>query len=153
ALRPHALGNFRELLGAVAKSPAMLLYLDQAQSVADSGRRTLAQPRVMQRNARGNNAARTRAMERTTIGELIDRDRLPAQQRARIEALPPEQYQRVRDMTLAQAQQFMATLVNNNPRRARGINENYARELMELHTLGVDGGYTQQDVTEVARAL
>lgn len=34
-----------------------------------------------------------------------------------------------------------------------GINENYARELMELHTLGVDGGYTQQDVVEVARAL
>jgi uncharacterized protein (DUF1800 family) len=35
----------------------------------------------------------------------------------------------------------------------RGLNENYARELMELHTLGVDGGYTQKDVTEVARAL
>src|SRR5262245_31477635 len=35
----------------------------------------------------------------------------------------------------------------------RGLNENYARELMELHTLGVDGGYTQQDVTEVARAF
>ncbi len=153
ALRPYALGNFRELLGAVAKSPAMLLYLDQAQSVADSGRRTLAQPRVAQRNNRGNNrGAAARAMERTTIGELMDRDRLPAQQRARIEALPPEQHQRVRDMTLAQAQQFMAALVNN-PRRPRGINENYARELMELHTLGVDGGYTQQDVTEVARAL
>jgi hypothetical protein len=39
------------------------------------------------------------------------------------------------------------------PRRARGLNENYARELMELHTLGVDGGYTQKDVIEVARAL
>jgi uncharacterized protein (DUF1800 family) len=39
------------------------------------------------------------------------------------------------------------------PRRARGLNENYAREIMELHTLGVDGGYTQKDVTEVARAL
>jgi uncharacterized protein (DUF1800 family) len=37
--------------------------------------------------------------------------------------------------------------------RGRGMNENYARELMELHTLGVDGGYTQQDVIEVARAL
>src|SRR5204862_6932224 len=35
----------------------------------------------------------------------------------------------------------------------KGLNENYARELMELHTLGVDGGYTQKDVTEVARAL
>ena len=38
-------------------------------------------------------------------------------------------------------------------RRSRGLNENYAREIMELHTLGVDGGYTQKDVTEVARAL
>jgi uncharacterized protein (DUF1800 family) len=38
-------------------------------------------------------------------------------------------------------------------RSARGLNENYARELMELHTLGVDGGYTQQDVVNVARAL
>jgi uncharacterized protein (DUF1800 family) len=37
--------------------------------------------------------------------------------------------------------------------RSRGINENYARELMELHTLGVDGGYTQKDVQEVARAF
>ncbi|HEX2092068.1 MAG TPA: DUF1800 domain-containing protein [Longimicrobiaceae bacterium] len=39
------------------------------------------------------------------------------------------------------------------PRRPRGINENYARELLELHTLGVDGGYTQRDVVEVARAF
>ncbi len=38
-------------------------------------------------------------------------------------------------------------------RAPRGLNENYARELMELHTLGVDGGYTQQDVQEVARAF
>jgi len=38
-------------------------------------------------------------------------------------------------------------------KRRNGLNENYARELMELHTLGVDGGYTQQDVTEVARAF
>jgi uncharacterized protein (DUF1800 family) len=37
--------------------------------------------------------------------------------------------------------------------RRRGLNENYARELMELHTLGVDGGYTQKDVQEVARAF
>ena len=43
-----------------------------------------------------------------------------------------------------------AAAANNRP---RGINENYARELMELHTLGVDGGYTQKDVTEVARAF
>ena len=68
-IRPHVLGRFRDLLGAVAKSPAMLFYLDNWLS------------------------------------------------------------------------------------RAGGLNENYARELMELHTLGVDGGYTQQDVVEVARAF
>jgi uncharacterized protein (DUF1800 family) len=53
-------------------------------------------------------------------------------------------------------------LMSNNPQqqtpqqtqqRPRGINENYARELMELHTLGVDGGYTQKDVQEVARCF
>ncbi|HVV07448.1 MAG TPA: DUF1800 domain-containing protein [Puia sp.] len=38
-------------------------------------------------------------------------------------------------------------------RKAQGLNENYARELMELHTMGVDGGYTQQDVTQAARVL
>ena len=42
SIRPHTLGRFRDLLGAVAKSPAMLTYLDNAQSVADSGRPTLA---------------------------------------------------------------------------------------------------------------
>jgi uncharacterized protein (DUF1800 family) len=41
----------------------------------------------------------------------------------------------------------------NKKRQDRGLNENYGRELMELHTLGVDGGYTQKDVTEVARCF
>ena len=45
------------------------------------------------------------------------------------------------------------TLVARLQQRRRGLNENYARELMELHTLGVDGGYTQRDVTEAARIL
>jgi uncharacterized protein (DUF1800 family) len=42
---------------------------------------------------------------------------------------------------------------SNQPKRRSGLNENYARELMELHTLGVNGGYTQHDVTEVARVF
>jgi uncharacterized protein (DUF1800 family) len=41
----------------------------------------------------------------------------------------------------------------NKKKQERGLNENYGRELMELHTLGVDGGYAQQDVTEVARCF
>lgn len=115
AIRPHALGNFRALLGAVAKSPAMLYYLDNWQSVADSGRPVL-QP-IPPRFA----ARRAQAVRRA------------AQQRGANE----EQMQRVQQLQ----------------QRRRGVNENYARELMELHTLGVDGGYTQQDVIEVARAL
>jgi uncharacterized protein (DUF1800 family) len=90
AIRPHALGKFRELLIAVAQSPAMLFYLDNFMSQAEPP----AQP------------------------QKFDADGNPLPQ----------------------------------PRRP-GLNENYARELMELHTLGVDGGYTQKDVIEVARAL
>ena len=48
--------------------------------------------------------------------------------------------------------QLLVRKLKNN-RRNKGLNENYARELMELHTLGVDGGYTQTDVTEAARVL
>ena len=111
-IRPHSLGKFRDLLGAVAKSPAMLYYLDNWQSVADSGRPTLGQVRPAQRRMAQRRAAAA------------------AQQRPQ---------QRPQQAQLAQ--------------RKRGLNENYARELMELHTLGVDGGYTQQDVIQVARAL
>ena len=105
AIRPHALGRFRDLLGAVARSPAMLLYLDNAQSQAAADA-----PRL--------GATRGRAAARRAMQARARRD----------SAAPP-------------------------PRAARGLNENYARELLELHTLGVDGGYTQQDVIEVARAL
>jgi uncharacterized protein (DUF1800 family) len=113
-IRPRVLGNFRDLLGAVARSPAMLVYLDNAQSVADSGRPTLGR-------GRGGRGFGVRAPGRR---------------------LPPAMRQRAESVAL-QVQQ----------RRPRGLNENYARELLELHTLGVDGGYTQQDVIEVARAL
>lgn len=77
--RRHALGKFEDLLLASARHPAMLFYLDQAQSVAEGSQGPLG--------------------------------------------------------------------------KSRGLNENYARELMELHTLGVDGGYSQTDVRELARVL
>jgi uncharacterized protein (DUF1800 family) len=89
-IRPRAMGRFRDLLGAVATSPAMLFYLDQFQSTVDS----LHHP--------------------------------------------------LRDARLPRVRTAL---------RGRGLNENFARELLELHTLGVDGGYTQRDVIEVARAL
>jgi uncharacterized protein (DUF1800 family) len=104
AIRARALGKFRDLLGAVAKSPAMLYYLDNYQSVVDSLHPNPTEWALEQRRA----------------------------------AHPP-----LGD----------TSLVHGIHRRRVGINENYARELMELHTLGVDGGYTQHDVQEVARCL
>jgi uncharacterized protein (DUF1800 family) len=83
AIRPYALGHFRDLVLATARHPAMLFYLD--------------------------NWVSTRA-----------------------------------DLVLRRGP---------NAGRRMGLNENYARELMELHTLGVDGGYGQQDVIEVARCF
>ena len=116
-IRPHVLGSFRQLLGAVAHSPAMLIYLDNATSVADSTQRTLADRRVADRRVQ-----RARAV-------VAGNTRRPD---ARLDS--------------AGLERLLA-------RRPRGLNENYARELLELHTLGVDGGYTQRDVIEVARAL
>jgi uncharacterized protein (DUF1800 family) len=85
AIRPNVLGRFEDLLLAVVRHPAMLLYLDQAQSIGP------------------NSGVAQRPSARQS--------------------------------------------------RGRGLNENLAREILELHTLGVRSGYTQDDVTELARAL
>ncbi len=120
-IREHALGKFRDLLGAVAHSPAMLVYLDNAQSRANPGQPTLA--------AQGSGAGGGMVVARG--GLLRAGLRLGA----------------VRPLQARQAPQAGAK------KAQAGLNENYGRELMELHTLGVDGGYTQQDVIEAARAL
>ncbi|MEO7359268.1 MAG: DUF1800 family protein, partial [Gemmatimonadaceae bacterium] len=157
-IRPNALGKFRTLLGAVAKSPAMLTYLDNWQSVADSGRPTLASPTQQRRIGVKNNGARMNGRgaraQQLTIGELMDRNLLTPQQEQRFSKLPPDRLKQVRLLTLAEARE-RADLIAPQvaARRPKGVNENYARELMELHTLGVDGGYTQADVIQVARAL
>ncbi len=119
AIRPHVLGHFRELLGAVAKSPAMLFYLDNWQSVDPQAAGEM--DRRLDRAANGS-GLRGRVGRR----QLEKRTGSPA---------TPE--------AIAQIKQRMP----------RGLNENYARELMELHTLGVAGGYTQADVVEVAKAF
>jgi uncharacterized protein (DUF1800 family) len=85
AIRPHVLGRFEDMVLASAKHPAMLVYLDNLQSIGPNSPAARA-------GGRGRGAA-------------------------------------------------------------RGLNENYARELLELHTLGVDGGYAQQDVQELAKML
>jgi uncharacterized protein (DUF1800 family) len=70
------------------------------------------------------------------------------------DAIRPRVLGRFRDLLEATAKSpAMLFYLDNSMNGRRGLNENYARELMELHTLGVDGGYTQKDVTEVARAF
>lgn len=70
------------------------------------------------------------------------------------DTIRPRIWGRFDDLLLATAQSpAMLVYLDNFRSRSGAINENYARELMELHTLGVDGGYTQQDVTELARIL
>ena len=110
-IQPHALGKFKDLLTASAKSPAMLFYLDNFLS---------ADPRAAQRQAM-QRAMRQQARYGRFGGPW-----------------PPHP-----------ASNPQAAAKKNE----RGLNENYGRELMELHTLGVDGGYTQKDVTEVARSF
>jgi len=127
-IRPHALGKFRDLLGAVAKSPAMLFFLDNAQSAADSTEPTLGRrPGVAFRP-----------------GIVARRPAFGGRQ------IPPALRERYQNATPEEREQMLKQL---QAQAKRGLNENYARELMELHTLGVDGGYTQKDVQEVARAL
>ncbi|WP_421931728.1 DUF1800 domain-containing protein [Phenylobacterium sp.] len=95
AIRPHVFGSFATLLGAAETHPAMLLYLDQAQSVGPGS----PAAQVLKRGGgRGGGLAQAGG-------------------------------------------------------RTPGLNENLAREILELHTLGVNGGYSQADVTEFARAM
>jgi uncharacterized protein (DUF1800 family) len=70
------------------------------------------------------------------------------------DAIRPFALGRFRDLLGAVANSWaMMVYLDNYVSTTRAINENYARELMELHTLGVDGGYTQADVEQVARAF
>ncbi|HZH90959.1 MAG TPA: DUF1800 domain-containing protein [Pyrinomonadaceae bacterium] len=155
-IRPRTLGKFKDLLLATAQSPAMLFYLDNYQSVSPAAGRGAARmrPRVkrfseMLAIPRAGGAADA---ERQGGGRRrLNRRRQLMRERANVSN---------DEMTAAQEQQgqMPATQAQTPPvqqprRMRRGINENYARELMELHTLGVEGGYTQKDVQEVARCF
>jgi uncharacterized protein (DUF1800 family) len=134
-IRPNTFGKFYDLLLATAQSPAMLFYLDNFQSVSPNanfgrGRPGQQRPQARQRGGlldilMGGGARRNPGQQQPQGAGGAN---LPK---------PPQQ--------AGQQQQ--------QQRAKRGINENYARELMELHTLGVDGGYTQKDVQEVARCF
>ncbi|MFN2455931.1 MAG: DUF1800 domain-containing protein [Pyrinomonadaceae bacterium] len=140
-IRPHALGKFQDLLLATAQSPAMLFYLDNFQSVSPN-----APQGGLGRGALMNNQ---RAPDQTRGGLFVGDGRL--RRRAMPQNAAPQTTMPDGSMMPQQPQQPARP---PQPQRAkRGINENYARELMELHTLGVDGGYTQKDVQEVARCF
>lgn len=134
-IRPNALGNFKDLLLATAKSPAMLFYLDNYQSIS---------PNAPTGNARN-------AQNRQRLQKMIENGNVPPQARERL-----KKRFGVDDAQLDQRLREMRTnpqLAKPKKQQQRGINENYAREVMELHTLGVTGGYTQKDIGEVARAF
>jgi uncharacterized protein (DUF1800 family) len=124
-LRKNALGNFKDLVIGTAQHPAMLFFLDNFESMSP--------------NAQNNN---NRAGGR--LQKALQSGNLSPQQRERIKEN--------RGLTDAQLDQRLKQM-QNQKKQKRGINENYARELMELHTLGVDGGYTQADIIEVAKAF
>ncbi len=140
-IRPNALGNFKDLLVGTAQHPAMLFYLDNFQSVSPN-----AQMTANNRGNRRGNGRRARANQ--ALQKMVSNGKLPENARRQIK----DQYG-VTDEQIDQRLQQMQRQQNNQQRRQRGINENYAREVMELHTLGVDGGYTQKDIQEVARAF
>jgi uncharacterized protein (DUF1800 family) len=124
AIRPHAMGKFRDLLGATAKSPAMLFFLDNWLSADPVAWQKLQQEQQERRQMRGG----------TFGGGPFGMPRFP-QGGPAANGNPND------------------PAANAKQKQERGLNENYGRELMELHTLGVDGGYTQDDVVNVAKAF
>lgn len=119
-IRPNVTGKFEDLLLATAKSPAMLIYLDNFSSTGtpvkddqDQGMSNNQDRQFRNNNNRNNN----RDNSNRNISNVNNKKLVPVK------------------------------------RKSGGLNENYAREVMELHTLGVDGGYTQSDVTQAARVL
>ncbi len=134
AIRPHAMGKFQDLLRATAKSPAMLFYLDNFLSSSPDAKRP---------DTAGQNQPFPGRVPRFSDSRGLSGERLESP--ARLTSAARE--------NLMGAEQPRQMLAQGPSKRQPGINENYAREIMELHTLGVDGGYTQQDVQEVARCF
>ena len=141
-IRPAALGNFNALLLGTAKSPAMSYYLDNFSSSGPLPARPEDRDKVYAR-AKVEKVEMADTAYRVATDPAMQRNAIEAQ--AGVDALPVDSS---RVIALR-----VAALQGGGARKNRGLNENYAREVMELHTLGVDGGYTQQDVTQAARVL
>jgi len=129
AIRPHAMGKFRDLLEATAKSPAMMFFLDNWLSADPAGWAKMQQGQQQRRDMR------QQRMGGPFGGGPFGRPRFPQGQSGPANGNPND------------------ANAKGKQKQERGLNENYGRELMELHTLGVDGGYTQDDVINVAKAF
>ncbi|MCU0238058.1 MAG: DUF1800 domain-containing protein [Pyrinomonadaceae bacterium] len=123
-IRKNALGNFKDLVVGTSQHPAMLAYLDNFENVAPNAGMNNSQQAQNRQPDLNNPKVRERIKQQYGLSDKELDDRIKQRQ-----ANPQQQRQR------------------------RGLNENYARELMELHTLGVDGGYTQADIIEVAKVF
>ncbi len=131
-VRPNALGKFDQLLLASAKSPAMLYYLDNFTSVGPPPpqKALAAQPKTDDANMMMTGGNKPQSTVKDNGADMPMMMTVSATQPARpVKTITPQS------------------------KNQNGLNENYAREVMELHTLGVDGGYTQTDVTQAARVL
>ena len=122
-IRPHSMGKFQDLLLATAKSPAMLFFLDNYLS---------ADPAAVARQQAQKNLRRARYQGAFASGSMPTPGTFPGPATSG----PPA-----------------ASGVAAPKKPDRGLNENYGREVMELHTVGVDAGYTQQDVIQMAECL
>ena len=122
-IRPHAMGKFSDLLLGTAKSPAMLFFLDNHLS---------ADPAAVARMEAEKNFRRARYQGAFAGGSMPTPGTFPGPATS---GPPP------------------ASNAAAAKKSDRGLNENYGREVMELHTVGVDAGYTQQDVIQMAECL
>jgi uncharacterized protein (DUF1800 family) len=120
-IRPHTLGKFQDLLVDTARSPAMLIYLDNWLSVDPIAYQRMQSEIAMRRQRFQGIFGGVEMPQPGTFPPPYNNPNAPAR-------VPPK-------------------------KQDKGLNENYGREVMELHTLGVNGGYTQQDVIEMARCL
>ncbi|HWO00635.1 MAG TPA: DUF1800 domain-containing protein, partial [Blastocatellia bacterium] len=139
-IRPRTMGKFKDLLMATAKSPAMLVYLDNFQSMSPDAKLPMRRGMGQGQLRRGPFGGLSNQRPGARMNDPAYRQQQMQRDQMRYPDQPGANQPRPRA-----AQQFQ----NRKP----GINENYAREIMELHTLGVEGGYTQKDVQEVARCF
>jgi uncharacterized protein (DUF1800 family) len=148
-IRPNALGKFRDLLAAVAESPAMMFYLDNWMSASPDSK----QPRPPRpQNPPPPQGLRPVPVANPASLAIPQSEAMPANDKAMTAAKESQQAAPGNQQPMPNKTQSPPLPPPPAPRKP-GINENYARELMELHTLGVDGGYTQKDVQEVARCF